>query len=296
MPRDSSTSRLLHERLDALLQAMPRATAGHAGSLHRARVASRRLRAALPVIAASVDTPAVDRAGKHVRRITRALGPVREIDVALQHVEELAPRADLSPRATAALRQALSALRQKRRREMLETITPVTLDKLRRRLDDAARAPASALDRASELVRTGDQAARRATTLECAIEHAGSLYLPDRLHAVRIAAKKLRYTLEVERDLRRSRAVRRIRDLKALQDQLGRLHDLEVLIEHVRIAQAELAPVERETALDLDRLIRTLEDECREIHAAYMRTRASFTDMCARIREAAQSGRPTVAA
>jgi CHAD domain-containing protein len=296
MPRQSSAVSLLHAPLATLLKAMPRATSGDAGSVHRARVASRRLRAALPVIATIADDAAIERAGKQVRKITRALGPVREIDVALQHLDEFAPRAELSPRATTAVRKALVAFRQKRRREMLQAITPAALHKLKRRLDEAAREPAVVLDSPLEIGRVAEQAALRAAALDRAIEHAGSLYLPDRLHAVRVAAKKLRYTLELERDLRRSRAVARIRDLKGLQDRLGYLHDLEVLIEHVRGVQAELAPLDRVTALELDRLIRTLEDQCREGHAAYMHERAHFTQMCARIHEAAQAGRPTVAA
>lgn len=295
MPRQSSSASLLHKPLAILLKAMPRATAGDAGSVHRARVASRRLRAALPIIGAAADDDTVERAGKAVRKITRALGPVREIDVALQHLDEFAPRTNLSFRATEAVRHALTELRQARRQEMLQAITPAALLKLQRRLDEAGREPEE-VDRASEIRQVAAQADRRATALEAAIEHAGSLYLPDRLHAVRVAAKKLRYTLELERNLRRSRAVARIRDLKALQDRLGYLHDLEILIEHVRGVQAELAPTGRETALELDHLIRALEDECRESHAAYMHERAAFIQMCTRIREAAQAGRSTVAA
>lgn len=296
MPRQSSAVSLLHKPLATLLKAMPRATSGDAGSVHRARVASRRLRAALPVIATIADDAAIERAGKQVRKITRALGPVREIDVALQHLDEFAPRIELTPRAAASVRRALVAIRQKRRREMLQAITPAALHKLKRRLDEAANEPAVAPDGPPEIGRVVERAALRAASLDRAIEHAGSLYLPDRLHAVRVAAKKLRYTLELERDLRRSRAVARIRDLKGLQDRLGYLHDLEVLIEHVRGVQAELAPLDRESALELDRLVRTLEDQCREGHAAYMHERAHFIQMCTRIREAAQAGRPTVAA
>lgn len=295
-PRRSSAADLLHEPLAVLLKAMPRATAGDAGSVHRARVASRRLRAALPVVAASAPGPSIERAGRQVRKVTRALGPVREIDVALQHLDEWAPRAGLSPRAAAAARKALTDLRQERRRAMLKAITPAALLKLQQRLDEAGREPAGPVDRETDIRRVSAEAARRAATLESAIAHAGSLYLAERLHAVRIAAKKLRYTLEIERGLRRSRAVARIRTLKGLQDRLGRLHDLEILIEHIRAAQVGLAPVDRDSALELDRLIGVLEADCRAAHAAYMQERAALLDLCARIREAALAGRPTVAA
>ena len=46
-----------------------------------------------------------------------------------------------------------------------------------------------------------ERAARRAQRLGAAIENAAGLYLPDRLHQVRIAVKKLRYTLELDRSV-----------------------------------------------------------------------------------------------
>jgi CHAD domain-containing protein len=72
---------LLRQRLVSLLTAMPAAQEGDETSVHQARVASRRLREALPVLGARADGDALDRAEKRVKRITRALGPVRELDV-----------------------------------------------------------------------------------------------------------------------------------------------------------------------------------------------------------------------
>ena len=41
----------------------------------------------------------------------------------------------------------------------------------------------------------------RAAALKAAIESAGAVYLPDRVHVVRITLKKLRYAVEVARDV-----------------------------------------------------------------------------------------------
>ena len=57
---------------------MPGAVGGDAEALHQARVASRRIREALPL---EIRPPR--KLMRQVRRITRALGPVRELDVAL---------------------------------------------------------------------------------------------------------------------------------------------------------------------------------------------------------------------
>ena len=115
------------------------------------------------------------------------------------------------------------------------------------------------------------QVQRRATRLASAIDDAGSLYVAERLHLVRIAAKKLRYAMEIERELKRSRITSRVRPLKALQEILGHLHDLHVLSEQVRGVQADLDGSDRRLESDLDGLVAAIEDDCRTEHAGYMR-------------------------
>jgi CHAD domain-containing protein len=278
-----------------LLRAIPAASAGDQGSIHQARVASRRLRAALPVLGVRADASALGRLRRQVRRITRALGPVRELDVALARLEDFAPRALVSPRALARVRQALVAERQARRREMLDAVTPIALEKLRKRLTGVAQIPPNRVVPQDELDEAARRVARRAATLVEAIEHAGGIYLPDRLHRVRVAAKKLRYALEIDRELRRSRSAARINRLKSLQDRLGRMHDLEILIDRVRRVQGSLAERERTTALALDALIRAMEQDCRADHAAYMRERPSLQKLCQALRHP-HRGHPTAAA
>jgi CHAD domain-containing protein len=119
------------------------------------------------------------------------------------------------------------------------------------------------------------------------------LYDPERLHAVRVATKKLRYSLEVERELSRSRAMARINRLRRLQDALGQIHDFEILLEHTREVQASLIGVDRRAATELDGLVRTLETECRDGHAAFVGDRAAIETVCQQVIEAAREGRPT---
>ena len=76
------------EAIHHIQLAMPAAQEGDESSVHQARVASRRLREALPVLGARAHGEALDRAEKRVKRITRALGPVRAID--LEEAAELA--------------------------------------------------------------------------------------------------------------------------------------------------------------------------------------------------------------
>ena len=271
---------LLRQRLVSLLQAMPAAQEGDEVSVHEARVASRRLREALPVLGARAKDSAVDRAGKGVRRITRALGPVRELDVTLSLLAELEGKGAAPVRAIARVRAAVLDERQKRRRDMLEAITPSRIEKLRKRLVKVA-APSSNHDvTRNALAEARQQAAQRARRLRDAIDRAGGIYLADRLHRVRIEAKKLRYALEIERELQHSRSSARLTRLKNQQDLLGRIHDLEVLIERTREVQAHLPASNRRAMGELTRLIRALEAECREGHADYIQHRDALIDLC----------------
>src|SRR6187401_2766330 len=110
---------LLRQRLVSLLQAMPAAQAGDEISVHQARVASRRLREALPVLGARADVHALGRVQRRVRRITRALGPVRELDVTLSLLAELELKGAAPMRAISRVRAAVIDERQQRRIEML---------------------------------------------------------------------------------------------------------------------------------------------------------------------------------
>jgi hypothetical protein len=131
--------------------------------------------------------------------------------------------------------------------------------------------------------------------LRAAIERAGGIYLPERLHRVRIEAKKLRYALELQRELTHSRSRTHLNRLKSQQDLLGRMHDLEILIDRTRAVQASLAPRHRRAMAELDALIRVLEDECREGHAAYMHTRPALLKLCDTVSLAAGQSRSTAA-
>jgi CHAD domain-containing protein len=270
---------LLRQRLTTMLDAMPAAQTGDTRSVHQARVATRRLREALPVLRATVNAEALIRVRRQVRNMTRALGPVRELDVSLAHLDELATTNVVSPRALGRMRTALARERAARRRDMLATITPGKLERLRQRLGQVSSGPQKPQS-AATLEQARRQVVKRAGRLTAAIEHAGGLYLADRLHAVRVAAKKLRYALEIERELRRSKATARVTQLKRLQDLLGRMHDFEVLIDRTRQVQAEHAGRDRNLTLELDTLVRTLEGECRRDHATYMRRRPSVLKLC----------------
>lgn len=295
MERSALSVAILRQRLVTLLTAMPAAQSGDETSVHQARVASRRLRGALPMLGATADPDALDRVDRRVRRITRALGPVRELDVALLLLAELEGRGAASAGAIGRVRAAVIAERVKRRREMLDEITPSRLDKLRKQLVGVAAPETPPTTTGNTVAEATAQSARRARRLRAAILRAGGLYLPERLHRVRVEAKKLRYALEIQRELTRSRSRTHLDRLKSQQDLLGRMHDLEILIHRTRTVQALLTARNRRLMTELDSLIRVLEDECRDGHAAYMRTRAALLKLCDVVGAAPRPSRSTAA-
>jgi CHAD domain-containing protein len=278
MKKKHPLTALSARQVRVLRRRMPEASAS-ARSLHQARVASRRLREMLPVTGVAAGA----RSGKTrriVRRLTRALGPVREIDVALALLDEVAKRHPKVPApAIAAVRERLQQERAQRQKDMIARLERVKLEKLTRRVRELGAAIGDSADDAAWHEALADRLRSRSRRLRQAIAGAGALYSPERLHVVRIAIKKLRYALELARDSGAAPAGPLVRTLKSVQEGLGELNDLQVLIAHVRGATIE-STARSEVALGLAGLARALEEECRQLHARFVRARPRLAAVC----------------
>ena len=278
-------------RIDAFAHDVKGVGAGDVEALHRARVASRRLRELLPLLGLQHGVArALDR---RLRKVTRQLGAVRELDVLLLLARELAEDgrysvAALRPIGAAAAQELVSA------RERLSAKLPTAkLERLARGLEralsglqsDDAKPDRSRANGRRQAWRWALEArlVHRAARLREAIEAAGAVYVPEPLHRVRIAVKKLRYTLELAGEVTRKRTDDDLAALKAAQDLLGRLHDLGVLLDRAREAQARLSPPDLRASRDLGSLVRAVEDDCRRLHARYMRNRTELAAIANRM-------------
>ena len=87
MPVSNRRSELLKRRLDQFTRALPGLEKGDVRALHQARVASRRLRALLPVLQLEPDT--ARKISRRLRKVTTRLGAVRELDALLLVIDEL---------------------------------------------------------------------------------------------------------------------------------------------------------------------------------------------------------------
>jgi CHAD domain-containing protein len=234
------------------------ARGGDPKAIHRARVATRRLREALAVTAAALggDASALRR---EFKLITAALGPVRELDVSRKVLLDLADDATWPSDAVSRVEQLGARERARALDGLQDTLGGGDAKDLVRRVQSVAREVKSLDDRTlSDVIAT--RYARRLGQFNVALEEAGTVYVGTRLHQVRIAAKKLRYLIEFG-DTGNQDALRR---LKRLQKILGNLHDAQMV--HQQIDQAAAA----ESVLGLHRSLRSmsrdLEAECRAWH------------------------------
>jgi CHAD domain-containing protein len=259
---------LLLRRARELERQLPLAIQGSDTGVHQARVASRRLREAVPILAG--ETKARKKAEKKIRKLTQALGTVREMDVTVQILDEFAQTNALPRNALEDVRSHVVAERDRRRGVMLQRLRRVDTDRLRSRLEEASIVSA-VIDSAEWREALTTRVAQRVKRLRVAIEGAGQMYAAEQLHAVRIATKKLRYALELIADARLAPVRPLVNTLKRAQDTLGTLHDLQVIEQHVSAVQA--MPPSRRGAHDggLKVIAGSLADECRHCHGRYIK-------------------------
>jgi CHAD domain-containing protein len=264
--------RLLERRTRALHRHLAAAVAGKDTGVHQARVASRRLREALPVLTEGLEHTKSGKAQQKVRRLTQALGTVRELDVTLHLIDELADKPLVPRAALAEVRALVMEEREQRRTVMLERLKGVNTDKLKARLDSVRQSLLHPTPGHAWRATLALRVAKRARRLDNAIENAGQIYAPEGLHQVRIAAKKLRYSLEIADESGVVPCRDALRAIKRVQDALGRLHDLQILQHHVAAVGA--APRHRRSTPDagLAILSRLIEDQCRHLHGRYVKS------------------------
>ena len=299
MPHALTRSELLKRRLDRFTRVLDGLEQGDVRALHRARVASRRLRELVPAL--QLERSVSKKLSRRLRRVTVRLGVVRELDVLLMLIDELHVSRGDHGTALGRVGVAVSNTRDQARRKLFVRLP---LGEMRRLADKIARTVAVLQLAESSSSKSAarewkwaleSRIAVRAAKLAGHMQDAGALYLPERLHAVRIALKKLRYAAELSNEVAAHRDDGDIRTLKRGQDLLGRMHDLQMLIDRVRQLQASLAPPNLAVWRDLDALMQMLEDDCRRLHARYMRVRDEIADIAARFGAEHAPARPNAA-
>jgi CHAD domain-containing protein len=204
------------------------------------------------------------------------------MDVALQLLET---SHDGVPRsAMFEARQHLHETREARRGRMLKKIS---LKKIERSLDELVEAAAAEDDSGWRRI-LATRLARRASRLRTAVGESGALYVPERLHAVRLASKKLRYALELAAEGGVREAAKLAVTIRRTQVTLGALQDRHVLLREVNDAAAKV--VEMDEAVNTPRqglqtLAARLEQAGRELHGQFLAQRDDLAAATAAVRE-----------
>ena len=266
----TALSRALRRNAAACAAESRRARRGGTGAVHRLRVASRRLRAALP-LAAKPSGITADGLLRDVRRMTRAFGTVRELDVARELLESFATRDPWAAPALARVDEHCAGLRERALATARKRLAQDKMTLLRARVDTLAdRILQRGRGRATTLALLAE-VSRRARDLAAAMDHAGTVYGLESLHEIRIAAKKLRYTLEMASGVLGPASERTaVRALKRLQARLGSIHDMQVAQGHLR-AVAGAPETDVAFGEDLARVDQAMEIQCRRLHAQVVR-------------------------
>jgi CHAD domain-containing protein len=263
-PVGAGLSRVAADQRARLVDAWPDAVRGDAEALRRVRIATRRLRVIADIVRRADVVRHPRRLLRDLRRIGRTFGPARDLLIAR---EDLAAAAR-AHRWTVEQTRGLGAWIDRRvAREMRTTrkaAREVDLDEIGERVSAAAEDIAAAGHDRLWRDRLAAAMLRRAARVTAARRHCGALYEPDRLHALRIAIKKLRYLAEIAQDVAGVETPW-LTSLVREQRRYGRLHDRQVL---VREARALAATLTGERAARIERLIAVLDRDCRRWHAA----------------------------
>ena len=214
-------------------------TARDTEDIHQARVACRRLRSALTVFWDCFDSDKMGGWNKCLKKLLRALGAARDLDVQIEFLEQVAASAAQESKGNRPGVKRMM-LRWQQNREAVQAGVIKAIEKVEKShvltsihlnvehvLFEQRHADVPAMGRAIRERACGQIEQRRADLLSrrhC-LEEADDMVGH---HAMRIAAKKLRYTMEICDTAVEGRLKTPTKKIKAIQTILGDLHDCDV--------------------------------------------------------------------
>lgn len=203
--------------------------------IHKARVATRRLRATLPLFHNCLSSKKTRRWVKSISKVTHKLGEARDSDVQIEVLETV--RKKVTERQ---MRPGINRLllRLHQRREKLQKPVSKAMDKLIKsgmleEMHDQLDALANQADQVylytPVLYQHGFQSIhQRLEDLLSYEDIVSSAENVEELHQMRIAAKWLRYTMETFSPLYANELKPFLQAVRKIQDLLGEVHDSDV--------------------------------------------------------------------
>lgn len=272
--------------------------------VHDLRVASRRVQSLVEFLYASPRPAQVRKLRRRLQRARRALGDLRNQDVMAARIGRILAHMRATHREVwEAVHGYILKLRPKTKARAHRKLTRLNLAdiyvRLREELDGVAKSPAAVSpvitfpeDRVANgppptPVKGGCQAEPQVemTPAKRFAERLGELWQdfegrsadswrdPTALHALRIAAKRLRYTIEVAADLQVSGSAEALEWLRELQGKLGNWHDSEVLGQTMirMVARRKFLEEQLALAIDIEKQVLRLRNSKARSCKAYLR-------------------------
>lgn len=206
--------------------------------VHAMRVATRRLRSALRDFEPLLRKRAVKNVRKDLKKLADALGAVRDQDVAILALENLQIEA-----ATEQIKNGIGQLLEERRTEretarmdLLEALAISNITILQENFTTALEKAVKQKKQSTAISfnQAGHQAVSAALAEFCDL--GASIYEPfkiEALHEMRIAAKRLRYAVELFTACWGERITPFAEEIAEMQGFLGEVHDCDVWIENL---------------------------------------------------------------
>lgn len=206
--------------------------------VHQMRVAARRWRSAVRDFLLFVDKRPLKRARREIKEIADALGAVRDQDVAILALEQLRSEAKIEE-ITAGVEMFINERTAIRSQAQNDLIRAIAAD----RLHDLAENIASSIEK-SVRAKAKKSAAKQirfnqagktvvGASLNEFLRLGTSLYNPfeiEELHEMRIAAKRLRYAIELYVSCWGEKIAPFAEEVAKMQSLLGEVHDADVWI------------------------------------------------------------------
>ncbi len=224
-------------------------------AVHKMRVTTRRLQASLDLLEDQMNTRKLKRG---LRRWRRALSLVRNYDVFLELIEKESPVRGQARREQFQLVKATLQQQRVRRAVKVRTfLEKINIDEVAfklglhppasggpdsKPLEDRALTERTLGENTTGLAAMDEQKVagyaanrldQRLAEFQALVAQSHPTTDPTELHQLRIAAKRVRYLLEIVCQMGYGNASRALSWLKALQDRIGDWHDLEALEEEI---------------------------------------------------------------
>jgi CHAD domain-containing protein len=194
-------------------------------AVHDLRVAARRFVASLFLLQAVTESKSAGRLRRRLKRLVRNFGLLRDLQVHKSILKEAH-----GPDVPIAFTSHLYFLENQARQDARRYLT----DERQLELQDSIRKVHERAERQLPLIPNREVQSRIRSALNVqrekyhAAERSDYSAHPDRLHALRVSARKLRYGLEAARSVVNIPAALELRRLRRQQSELGHDHDLQV--------------------------------------------------------------------